>query len=202
MRFHMQKQWREMFCIYCAGVGQALDTDDFDNSVEEIQRRADLTKEAARMKRRELMITLALKTDKQNPNSGAIFEVSDENHETLLNELSTDYTGNTLDDNWLFTDTNEKKSSSPYLDEILKYMEWNNVPFEHVDAWVPSFLPPSNTEWAAAGNPKCRLCFAVCVTVDIHSPKRRNLMTPEEHFNLQTFGQYSQKFSFDIGCSS
>jgi hypothetical protein len=153
------------------------------------------------MKRREMMIALALKTDKQNPNSGAIIEVSDENHETLVNELNnTDCTGYTIDDNWMFTDTNEKKSSSPYLDEIMKYIERNNVPFEHVDAWVPSYIPPSNMEWATSGNPSCRLCFAGCVTVDIVSQKRRSLITPEEHFNMLTFGEYSQKFSFVIGC--
>jgi hypothetical protein len=200
MRFQMQKHWREMFCVYCAGVGQPLDTTDFDSSVEEIKRRADLVREAARMKRREMMIALALKTDKQNPNSGAIIEVSDENHEALANELNTDYTAYTNDDNWIFNDANEKKSSSPYLDEIMKYIERNNVPFEHVDAWVPSFIPPSNMEWAASGNPSCRLCFAGCITMDIASQKRRSLMTPEEHFNLLTFGEYSQKFSFDIGC--
>jgi hypothetical protein len=201
MRFQMQKHWREMFCVYCAGVGQPLDTTDFDSSVEEIKRRADVAREASRMKRREMMIALALKTDKQNPNSGAIIEVSDENHETLVNELNnTDCTGYTIDDNWMFTDTNEKKSSSPYLDEIMKYIERNNVPFEHVDAWVPSYIPPSNMEWATSGNPSCRLCFAGCVTVDIVSQKRRSLITPEEHFNMLTFGEYSQKFSFVIGC--
>lgn len=36
--------------------------------------------------------------------------------------------------------------------------------------------------------------------MDSASQKRRSLMTPEEHFNLLTFGEYSQKFSFDIGC--
>ena len=196
MRFHMQKQWRDLFCLYCLSIGQPLDSDEFANSVDEIQRRADLVRDALKLRRREQMMALALQKDQQNTNAGAIIDMSDDTRD--FDEF-IEYSSLAADDASLYTKRSEKESCSPYLDEIMKYMERTNVPFEHIDAWVPSFVPPSNLEWAAPGNPKCRLCFAGYVTADVQSSKRRE-MSHEEHFKLETFGKYSQKFSFDIGC--
>ena len=45
-------------------------------------------------------------------------------------------------------------------------MRRHNVPFEYIDAWVPSFVPdtsdePSQSEDSPMGEKsKCRLCFA------------------------------------------
>jgi len=120
-----------------------------------------------------------------------------------------------------FTDsvTSPTKNLSPYLDKIIRYLERGGIPFEHVDAWVPSFVSTTegdNMLSSSTGNPKCRLCYAGSATMEVHSSGRRQhypgiagapwlvtateSISPEEHFNLISFGEYSQKFSFDIGC--
>ena len=38
IRFHMQKEWRELFSSFCVAMGQRLDADGWLSSVEEIIR--------------------------------------------------------------------------------------------------------------------------------------------------------------------
>jgi len=204
MKFHMQKQWREMFNGYCASIGQPLDSDAWLNSVEEIERRAAMARDAARLIKQKQMIGKALQRDSKNPDSGVIIDQSDDMLRSSIDDFSNDY-AQVIDnfqngDHDIFSGSSGGKSCSPYLEKIMKYLERSNVPFEHVDAWVPSFVPASNADWPSAGNPKCRLCFAGCATADIRSPRRREQVSHEEHFNIVAFGEYSQRFSFDIGC--
>jgi len=90
------------------------------------------------------------------------------------------------------------------LARALAYILRYKVPFEHVDAWVPSFVPSQPEEVEDPNNGStCRLCYAGCATSETHVKERGQPpvpMTPEEHFNLNAFGEYSQKFSFDVGC--
>jgi hypothetical protein len=44
-------------------------------------------------------------------------------------------------------------------------MQRHHVPFEHIDLWVPSFVPSSGVE--SAEGTSCRLCYAGNATVDL-----------------------------------
>jgi hypothetical protein len=74
------------------------------------------------------------------------------------------------------------KCAAPFLAGITSYIEKNGIPFEHVDLWVPSFMPPGESEKSLmssmgsgsnlsalaniSGNGgACRLCFAGSATM-------------------------------------
>ncbi len=101
--------------------------------------------------------------------------------------------------------------ASPFLQRVMSYMRRHNVPFEYIDAWVPSFVPdtsdePSQSEDSAMGEKsKCRLCFAgslvaTQVIVGDGAQRRSVPLSPDDQFNLSAFGDYSESFSFDVGC--
>eukprot|EP00977_Amphora_coffeiformis_P017901 scaffold6007_cov183-Amphora_coffeaeformis.AAC.25 len=72
----------------------------------------------------------------------------------------------------------------PFLDEIIAYAENNNLPFHHVDVWVPSF---TKTE----GNEELRLYHAGYATrTDVESAL---------FGQMNEYGEYSTKFSFASG---
>ncbi|KAL7440640.1 hypothetical protein ACHAXM_008486, partial [Skeletonema potamos] len=131
--------------------------------------------------------------------------------------------------------------SSPFLNRIVNYIHRHHIPFEYIDAWVPSFVPDDESggdgsqgggESVASGQhqsqqqgkqehddfnsnngeqqkqPKCRLCFAgsivakqVIVGGDGTNQYRRAVpLSTDDQFNLAAFGDYSESFSFDVGC--
>ena len=75
------------------------------------------------------------------------------------------------------------KCAAPFLAGITSYVERNAIPFEHVDLWVPSFIPPGSSEQPQMGSmgsgsnlaalaslagdsqSVCRLCFAGSATM-------------------------------------
>jgi hypothetical protein len=210
IKFHMQKEWREQFSLYCNSVNQPLDADAWLSSVEEMDRRNSQAKDAARMAKRKLMMGFALRTDTRNPDQGVFIEKSQSDDRIVEGTQG-------LEDDFeeqkemlqLFveeakqigsTDINGKSSllhSAPFLAKTVAYLERHNVPFEHVDVWVPSFVPGEEA------TPGCRLCFAGSATLDelvCADGKTKVNLTPEDQFNLYAFGDYSQKFSFDVGC--
>jgi hypothetical protein len=211
IKFHMQREWREQFTQHCAAVGVRLDADAWLNSVEEMDRRSSEAKDAAKMARRKLMMGLALRTDAKNPDQGVFIERTnsddrvvgadgvDENilseHSNMIEALAREARR--------CADINGKSSllhSAPFLFKIMAYMQRHSIPFEHVDLWVPSFIP-NEDQGSTPSN--CRLCFAGSATVDEGvglDGKTKKLMSSEDHFNLFAFGDYSQKFSFDVGC--
>ncbi|KAL7535321.1 hypothetical protein ACHAXR_007945 [Thalassiosira sp. AJA248-18] len=110
---------------------------------------------------------------------------------------------------------------SPFLHKIMAYIHRHHVPFEYFDAWVPSFVPdsdgadpaPSENGSVAGGEagkegekqPKCRLCFAGSmvakqVIVGDATSRRAVPLSSDDQFNLSAFGDYSESFSFDVGC--
>jgi hypothetical protein len=227
IRFHMQKEWREQFSSYCVAVGQPLDADAWLSSVEEMDRRASLAKDAARMARRKLMMGYALTQDAKNPDQGVFIdqtglELSEGHSDPLMNMerdpssfvLETEEMLSLLSDAPMFSLSNDhhniggkngkcSSSSSPFLTRVVSYMQRHHVPFEHIDAWVPSFVPGENAESDQGGEPKCRLCYAGSITADSHigSDGRSSHDIPADiSFNMHAFGEYSQKFSFDVGC--
>ncbi|GKY95238.1 hypothetical protein MPSEU_000486500 [Mayamaea pseudoterrestris] len=209
IKFHMQKEWREQFSQVCAALNQPLDADGWLSSVEEMDRRASQAKDAARMSRRKLMMGLALKTDSRNLEQGVFIEKTEAEvrastgdsathagdvDEELLEMFSDDKpsTFGSLD----FNGKSSSLHAAPFLSKVTAYLQRHSVPFEHVDLWVPSFVEQS------VGDTSCRLCYAGSATVDrmlCEDTTSRDL-TGDERFNLCAFGDYSQKFSFDVGC--
>lgn len=210
IRFHMQKEWREFFSSYCVEVGQPLDADKWMSSVDELDRRMSQAKDAARMARRKKMMGYALSQDTRNLDEGIYID------DATASDLTF---GDAVDVLKMFANddgalgghkqartasTNSPSSSrriqnAPFLGKTISYMQRHGVPFEHVDAWVPSFVPiPGSSE------SKCRLCFAGSATTEVQigdDPDGQPFaMSNDDRFDWLAFGEYSQKFSFDVGC--
>ena len=178
------------------------------------------------------MMGIALQQDTQNPDQGVFIDrVSDHaNGTTTLDrfmsaELESKETLSRLSDR-TFIGTNGKITSShgktniskndkhywnyasPFLGRIISYMQQLRCPFEHVDAWVPSYVPDSaaieGSGTSNSNSTSCRLCFAGSATAEIQIPpdgvSPSIPMAQQELFNLMSFGDYSQKFSFNVGC--
>jgi flagellar hook-basal body complex protein FliE len=222
IKFHMQKEWRELFSNLCIHIGQPLDADAWLCSVEEMDRRASHAKEAARMARRKLMTGFALRHDAQNSDAGVFIEHADENQLAAEESAAAMILGaegaDTQDVLALLADKSMLEStkpsggdcnvgssllhSAPFLSRALSYMHRHHVPFEHIDLWVPSFVTHSNNG-QIDNSTSCRLCYAGNATVEIQvgpDGKSSVPLSAEESFNLSAFGDYSQKFSFDVGC--
>lgn len=88
--------------------------------------------------------------------------------------------------------TSPNHPCGPFLDAIVMYMESNNLPFQHADIWVPSFLPrDSNGPSKAVDTEQLRLFHAGHAT-------RGDLEEPFA-YALHEFGVYSDNFSFEPG---
>jgi hypothetical protein len=213
IKFHMQKEWREQFSQICAHIGQPLDADAWLSSVEEMDRRASQAKDSARMTKRKLMMGVALRTDSRNPDNGVFIEKTDaevraaslaggDDHHSDR-DMEEELLSLLVDDKKLAhtMDVNGKSSllhSAPFLAKVTAYLQRHSVPFEHIDVWVPSFVPGSEGDQTS-----CRLCYAGSATTDKlvgEDGKTSRALSSEEKFNLYAFGDYSQKFSFDVGC--
>jgi hypothetical protein len=217
IKFHMQKEWRELYSSYCVSIGQKLDADAWLSSVEEMDRRASEAKDAARMARRKVMMGYALSHDASHADQGVFIEpnaCSDSTNTCCptpsASTVAGGSSGSTCDPK------NKKKSnklglgalsSSPFVGRVVQFLQRYNIPFEHVDAWVPSFVPQQSSgggeSGASTGEQKCRLCFAGSASTETVIPPDGGSaisLTPEEQFDLISFGEYSQKFSFDLGC--
>ena len=214
IKFHMQREWREQFSQFCVSVGQPLDADGWLSSVEEMDRRASQAQNAARMTKRKLMMGFALRTDCRNPDQGVFIEktedeqivaehASGDGDQSKEADMMMNFLAERKSDS-LALDMNGKSSllhSAPFLAKTISYLQRHNVPFEHVDLWVPSFVPSNGAEMNSGE--ACRLCYAGSATVDKQvdqDGKNTRSLTSEEQFNLFAFGDYSQKFSFDVGC--
>jgi hypothetical protein len=205
IRFHMQKEWRELFSTYCVAMGQKLDADSWLSSVEEMDRRVSQAKDAARMARRKVMMGYALSQDSMNPEQGVFIERSTSTESHRGNEiLSVHASSNSLGaEKRPRTGARSLRDfSSPFVGKVIQYMDRHQIPFEHIDAWVPSFVP--NADLTAGGaEQKCRLCFAGFASTDTQIPEeagRPIALSSQDQFDLLSFGEYSSKFSFDVGC--
>jgi hypothetical protein len=132
------------------------------------------------------------------------------------NAIMTTYQNGTLQDSFPSTTTangtlqESQNTASPFLHKIIAFIQLHHVPFEYVDVWVPSFVPDegtnsSNNDGSSKEEPKCRLCYAgslIANQVILENNNRRQAvpLSPEDQFNLQSFGDYSESFSFDVGC--
>lgn len=216
IKFHMQKEWRELCSSYCLNVGESLDAERFLVSIEEMDRRESAAKDVARMAKRKFMMGHSSSNSESNNKDIKSIPSADSSHQTNqgpsactvgIGNISNEYhVGFPSANKKLFgnnvqppKDFKEVKSSH-FLERVLSFISENQVPFEHVDAWVPSFVPVKNNI-GSKSDPMCRLCFAGSITAEhtIHNGVR-TILTSEEKFCLKSFGEYSEKFSFDVGC--
>jgi hypothetical protein len=214
IRFHMQKEWRELFSSYCVSMGQKLDADSWLSSVEELDRRVSQAKDAARMARRKVMMGYALSQDSMNPQRGVFIEQAistDPNGSDIMS--STHAAMHTLTDAHKRLRSGKERTlkdfSSPFVGKVIQFIQRHQLPFEHIDAWVPSFVSQGDENKPADGpsnggpDQQCRLCFAGFASTETQVPldgSRPVLLTSQEQFDLLSFGEYSSKFSFDVGC--
>jgi hypothetical protein len=84
-----------------------------------------------------------------------------------------------------------KNNCGPFLDAIMTVVETHNLPFEHVDVWVPSADPSSAFAGSGDFKKSIRLYHAGCVT--------RHDLDPVMTQQLEEYGDYSTKFSFAVG---
>jgi hypothetical protein len=197
IRFHMQKEWRELFSSFCLGIGQKLDADAWLTSVEEMDRRESHEKDAARLARRKRMMGQALHRDTMDPQNGVFIDADSSLSDT--DSLAGSHRNKRHCSG--FNKSSAKYNTSPFVERVAVYMQRHNVPFEHVDVWAPSFSQPITGEPIV--NQTSRLCFAGAATTDVKIPLQGGLqvaLTSEEQYDLVSFGEYSQKFSFDVGC--
>lgn len=214
VKFHMQKEWREQFSRVCAALGQPLDADAWLSSVEEMDRRASKAHDAARMAKRKLMMGVALRVDSKNLEHGVFIEKTEaearvtetvEGDGTDEKDFEREMLLMLADDKHfgIALDVNEQSSllhSAPFLAKVTSHLMRHSVPFEHVDLWVPSFVPGDDHQ---IGDPSCRLCYAGNSTTDKLTTEdglNTRPLSADEKFNFFSFGDYSQKFSFYVGC--
>jgi len=214
VKFNMQKEWREYFCAFCAEINQGVEASDWLASVEEIERRGSLAKDAAKHARRKLMMGYAMPNDGQNSAQKGKPLLTGSNPQTVpfQQTASAPIASNSpadpdqdifslFSEKNIFQDGNEeagKKNGgaavsgqgwskmSPFLDKIMEYVKIHSTPFEYVEVWSPV---------RSADQPDLRICFAGHVVNSALSESGRS----EEYNNLCAFGNYSQKFSFFPG---
>lgn len=244
IKFHTQKEWRELFSAYCLSVGQSLDANSWLSSVEEMDRRESMAKDVARMAKRKLMMgqptggqVVDNLSSNFNNSTGIDAVGSDLNHNTSMNnnsvrnplstipipygivnepkegshlltngknmcvESSSEYTTLSMSNKAV---TENKSPPSSFLSRVIAYIEQNAIPFEHVDAWVPSFVPGNAKTYSTdpSSTPLCRLCYAGSISLTTHTggDRTKHPLNPKEQYNLKAFAEYSEKFSFDVGC--
>lgn len=209
IRFHMQKEWRDLFSDFCLNIGRKLDANDWLHSIEELDRRISSQKDAARSARRKVMMGCALRQDAMNSQHGVFIDSSGQSVSSAdmnIGPIATGYDSDADNSRRKRPKTTSAKStaskqfSSAFLGKILDYMQRHFLPFEYVDIWVPSFVPAAGE--SSSNEQKCRLCFAGSGTTDTVYPPDGGSPCPlsaEDLFDLLSFGEYSQKFSFDVG---
>ena len=228
MKFHISKEWREAFSTYCVSHGQSLNVDGWLASVEEMDRRNQRMKEAERVRRREMMMGVALRRDGMGSEDrgvtiegvkcGDVANAPGANGGGCGDSYSAENAAHSSSSFVTAASVHSavcqegpapvsepSNAASPFLQKIIAFLHRHHVPFEYVDAWVPSFVPDSESADKESDPPKCRLCFAgsmVAKQVIVETPQSRRAvpLSPEESFNLSSFGDYSESFSFDVGC--
>ena len=103
-----------------------------------------------------------------------------------------------------------RSGSGPFINRVIEYMELNDLPFQHVDVWVPSFNLGENAV-GNNGNANPSDSFsegpASSLTSDpqkLHLcnagySSRTDISNPQRFHNLHEFGLYSANFSFFPG---
>jgi hypothetical protein len=85
-----------------------------------------------------------------------------------------------------------RNSSGSFLDEVLAYIQTQNLPFQHVDVWVPSHRPDHVQESKSDAEDVCK-----CLLHSGHGT--RCDLDPTLFQQFHQFGDYSANFSFSPG---
>lgn len=213
IQFHMQREWRDHLAERCTYLRIMFDAEKWLQSVDQMDRRVVLEKNRSRMNKRRMLMGKALETDVTDSIPGVFISQDNQTDDNLFADdgdfLKEKLINSDMNDGdfgeFLMSmmedkgSSNRKKSESqnsdpnfryaaPFLAAITSYMERNCIPFEHVDLWVPSFVPPSlDTELGSApqmasmgsganlasmgqgsdSKDNCRLCFAGSATLNV-----------------------------------
>jgi hypothetical protein len=130
-----------------------------------------------------------------------------QNHISNMLDIGESYENNrdTVDDfagifNDLFNDSipsnitsngMRNKDCGSFLDEVLMYVEEKDLPFTHIDVWVPSYVPQASGMQNGSADSNLRLYHAGHCT--------RSDVNPFTFSQLHEYGEYSTKFSFAPG---
>ena len=215
LRFHMQKVWRGLFSQFCSNIGQKLELEGWLRSVEEMERRTSQALDAARRARRKAMIGYALTEDTKNVQSGVLIDpnllvdrsshvVFDQNGEYAEMGSETDSVGGNTSNKRPRHGINSgsaraRAKSTSFVARVMHFVQLRRMIFEHVDVWVPS---AGENVLGCNSQVQKRLAFGGCATADTKVPTTGAMPTPltaKDQYDLVSFGEYSQRFSFDIG---
>ena len=86
--------------------------------------------------------------------------------------------------------TKQFGDSGPFLEKVIGYMERENLPFEHADIWVPSFIGNEHNK-GVDGSDNLRLFHAGHAT--------RSDLEQSVAYKMNDYGIYSTNFSFAPG---
>jgi hypothetical protein len=159
IKFHMQRQWREMFCRVCSDLSLPLKAESWLNSVEEVERRSSMAKVAARMKKRKQIVKQESATEcMAASNAPKSFSNKKKNAVSYL---------------------------SPFLSLVMDYIIDQSFPFEHIDLWVPIFRPVNYRFDQSCCTTYCTLVYGGCATASIESLKMFSFFGKySEHFSF------------------
>ena len=213
LRFHMQKVWRDMFTHFCSTIGQKLELEGWLRSVEQMEKRTSEAMNAARRARRKAMVGYALNEDTKNAQSGVLIDpnvrvdrtsnvVFDQGGEYGDVGSESDSVGNCSNKRPRTSSSGatSRARSSSFVARVMHYVQMRQVPFEHVDVWVPS---AGSSVVGGDSNQVQRLAYGGCATADskiVPQASRSAPLTTKEQYDLVSFGEYSQRFSFNVGC--
>ena len=253
IRFHMQREWRELFSRYCTSIGQSLEATTWLRSVEEMDRRNSLQKDAARMARRKILMGYAISQDSMQEGvfiepAGVASCSSSASMSSLRNQPELVGAGNcsataeaeagsaccpSPDEVNRVISTQSPCSrkrqcsdmssclprkhvaahelptrsiTTSFIDRVMNIVLRYALPFEYVDAWVPSLVVKDNmgarTPHASSMTSSPRLFFAGSSIAPVQVPGGGGTpisISPEDSFDLTSFSLYSENFSFDFG---
>ena len=225
IQFHMQREWREHLAERCAVLGIPFEASQWLQSVDTMDRRLAMEKNHSRMVRRRFMMGKAMEKDVSESLPGIFIEKEDVMEDldmaleaSVLNSSEGHAIKQSQAPQVTSCAESNFKHASPFLACVTSYMERNSIPFEHVDAWIPSYS--SSTDGPSGSNSNSsesnfRLSFGGSATINAQlvndpeaastatspsAPMKRVPLTTEEKLYFSLFGDYSEKFSFSSGC--
>ena len=83
------------------------------------------------------------------------------------------------------------RDCGPFLENVIHFIENDNLPFEHADVWVPSFAPDATNSSGEKTADSLRLYHAGHAT--------RSDINPALAYQVREYGAYSTNFSFAPG---
>lgn len=200
--FNITRQWRAFFSDLCVQVGyQFLDVSDWIASLEDLERKTTSAEKEMRNIRRRKM-GFHLRHDTSPTPSEANHPPQIITQQAFSNRPAPSYSDDLdnafmslMEDGLGCKNSNDlscskypalTKSRDPFLQTIAMYIEENNLPFQHADVWVPSFVKKE------APGESVQLLHAGHVT-------RSDQMSDQAFSALENFGEYSKAFAFEPG---